>query len=258
MAVHKGKAKDVLELLPPLERASSESLREIFNLQTGLGVTMNELRKMLRGEGRAAALPIIGILPPQKGGEETQTAPFVSGTAIFKKDKMIDQINLKTTRGAMWLRQEIQDITVMIKMGEEKGFMAVKPILGNMRLLPQIDKGKWKMRVKIRAEGDLVQNGTNLDPMDPKVIKDIEQALNKQVKSRIQQTLSKVQKEMKADIFGFGTEFHRVYPKEWGKVEDNWDEVFPDVQVKLEVETYIRRPGMSTMPAGKPKEDMEE
>lgn len=80
--------------------------------------------------------------------------------------------------------------------------------------------------------------------------------MEKEVEKRIGATLRKVQKEMKADIFGFAESFHQKYPKQWANNKGHWEDIFPQVEVKVEVKAYIRRPGMSTAPQGVPKEEV--
>jgi spore germination protein KC len=80
----------------------------------------------------------------------------------------------------------------------------------------------------------------------PNNITMLERELESDLKGRIKLTLKKVQKEMKADIIGFGEAFHRKYPEEWLDVKERWDEVFPTVEVTLNIKSNVRRPGMST------------
>lgn len=63
----KGTAKDIIALFPPLERSSSEVLRELAKSNTLMGVTLKDLVLMLHDNGGHAALPIINKLPPEKG-----------------------------------------------------------------------------------------------------------------------------------------------------------------------------------------------
>jgi spore germination protein KC len=68
--------------------------------------------------------------------------------------------------------------------------------------------------------------------------------------------LAQVQKEMKADILGLAQDFHRFYPKQWNKVKDRWDEVFPSIQILTEVDVNINRPGLGTVPAAIPRDEV--
>lgn len=254
--VSKGRALDVLNIYPPLERYSSEVIRELSDLHIGMEVTLVDLRKMLRGEGGAAALPMIDIQKPKKGEEELAVAPYIFGTAIFKKDKMIGHISEQATRGVMWLTNEIQTTTVTVK--DKHGVVSLNPIREDTKLIPKVENGKWKIIAKIKTEGDMVQNGTHLNFMNPQLLKIAEKALQKDIETRIELALRKVQKEMKADVFGFAQQFHRYYPQQWRKVKDHWDEVFPQVEVVMDIQAYIRRPGLATVPGGIPETEVKE
>jgi len=46
-------------------------------------------------------------------------------------------------------------------------------------------------------------------------------------------------------IFGFGAEISRKYPKEWTDLKDTWDDEFPKLNVEIDVETSLRRSGLT-------------
>ncbi len=256
--VSKGTAKSVLELSPLVEQSSAEVLRELSESKLLLRVTAKDVLQMLSGDAGAAALPMVKILPPEKGTQELQTIAFIQRTAIFKKDKMVGDINDKLTRGVLWLRDEIKhaDVTVTPKGG--KGKITATLIRARTELIPKYEKGKWKMIVKATAEDDIILNGTKLNLMNPKYTKIIEKELAKETEKRIRDTLKKVQKEMKADIFGFAEIFHRKYPREWNRVKDRWEEIFPDVEVVVKTKAYVRRPGIGTTPQGLPEQEVKQ
>lgn len=258
MFVSKGVAADTLELFPPIERSSAEVMRKLSDLQIGIRVTLEQLSKMLKGESRAAALPIIYILPETKSSEPFQTIPYIFGTAVFKKDKMVGEISEKVTRGVMWVKNEIEEYTVTFKTEEEEGFVSLKPVKARVKLIPEIEGDQWRMTVKVRTEGDIVQNGTLLNPMNEELLSILEKAFVKDVTERIQLALREAQERLKADIFDFATEFYRKYPKQWELAKDQWDKKFPDVKVKVEVEAQILRPGLINTPGGMPKEEVKE
>ncbi|PDM41088.1 MULTISPECIES: Ger(x)C family spore germination protein [unclassified Geobacillus] len=254
--VSEGTAKSVLELVPPIEQSSSEVLRELSESQLLLRVTVKDVLQMLSGDAGAAALPMVKIKPPEEGKKELQPIAFIQRTAIFKKDKMIGDIDDQLTRGVLWLRNEIKEANITIKPKGEKGNITATLIRAHTELIPKYEKGKWKMIVKATAEDDIILNGTKLDLLNPKYTKMIEKELAKETNKRIRNTLKKVQKEMKADIFGFADTFHRKYPREWNRVKDRWEEIFPDVEVVVKTKVYVRRPGIDTAPQGLPEQEV--
>ncbi|WP_199425935.1 Ger(x)C family spore germination protein [Thermaerobacillus caldiproteolyticus] len=256
--VSKGTAKSVLELLPPIEQSSAEVLRELSESQLLLRVTIKEAMQMLSSDADAAALPMVKILPPEKGKKDLQTIAFIQRTAIFKKDKMIGDIDDKLTRGVLWLRNEIKRANVTVTLKGEKGNITATLIRAHTEFIPKYEKGKWKMIVKVTAEDDIILNGTKLDLLNPKYTKMIEKELENETNKRIRAALKTVQKEMKADIFDFADIFHRKYPREWNQVKNRWEQIFPTVEVIVETKAYVRRPGVNTAPQGLPEQEVKQ
>jgi len=244
--VSKQNAKEVLSLLPPLERDLSEVLRELGQHKLGLNITTKTLAQMLRSDSGDCALPWISILPPVEAKDPKQTIAYITGTAIFKKDKMIGLIDDSLTRGVLWLRDEIQLAVITIKPPHTKGYISVNLLQAESTLIPKIENGKWKIILKSESNSDIVQNTTNLDVTNPAVVKLLEHHLEQATEKRINLAREQVQKNLKADIFGFAEAFHRKYPDVWNKEKDRWHEIFPDVEVTFKTKNKIRRQGLTS------------
>lgn len=244
--VSKQKTKEILSLLPPLERDLSEVLRELSQHKLGMNVTTKILAQMLISDSGDCALPWISILPPEKAKDQKQTIAYITGTAIFKKDKMVGLIDDSVTRGVLWLRNEIRLAIITIKPPDTKGYISVNLLQAESTLIPKIENGKWKIILKTESNSDIVQNTTNLDVTDPAVVKLLEHQLEQMTEKRINLAREHVQKDMKVDIFGFAEAFHRKYPDVWNKEKDRWNEIFPDVEVTFKTKNKIRRQGLSS------------
>lgn len=247
--VSKGEAKPILESLPPLENYSGEVLRELSDLHIGMLVTMQDLDEMLTGTPRAAALPIVKILPPAKGQTKLQGIPYIVGTAVFKKDKMTGTMTEKETRGLLWLRDEVESYTVTFQPKGVKGKISLSPVSAKVKIIPQIINDKWKLLVKISTDGAVIQNGTNLNLSNPKSLKAAERAYQKDIENRIEMAFLHIQHK-KSDILGLGKDFYRKYPKQFNKVDNHWDEIFAEMEVEVDVVAHIRRQGYINKPAG--------
>ena len=54
-------------------------------------------------------------------------------------------------------------------------------------------------------------------------------------------------KKAKTDIFGFGDIVYRSYPRQWKTMKSDWhDHYFPQLEVNVTVEAFIRRTGLRT------------
>lgn len=253
--VSSGEAAKIMELNPPLELYIGEVLRKLSEEQVGVRVTVKDFEQMLTSDAEAPLLPLIKKIKTIAREKTDATIASIIGTAIFKKDKMIGQIDISVTRGMLWLRNEIgvTAVTINPKKGET---VSLDPIQERTKFLPSIENGRWKMLIKIKSEGTIVQNGSQFDMMSPNITKKLEKYLKKDITKRIHLCLTQVKDEMNADPFGFADAFHRKYPKQWEKVKDHWDEVLPQVDVKVELEARIRRPGLFTAPAGLKEEEV--
>jgi spore germination protein KC len=244
--VTKGTAKDVLALQPPLEKSSSEVLRELAISEVLMNVTLVELLQMLKGD--AAAIPMIDQLPSEGGQDPLQTIAYINRTAVFKQDKMIDSIDDKVTRGVLWLRDEIKEANITVKPEEANGYISMTLIRAHTELIPKLKDGKWEMTVKAEIEDDVILNESSLKLEDPKNSKFLEKELEKEIERRLKLTIDQVQKEMETDIFGFAEAFERKYPKKWNGVKDDWEEIFPEVEVKFDIEAHVLRTGAGSAP----------
>jgi spore germination protein KC len=250
------KAKEILNLMPPLERDISEVLRELAKMQVGLQVTTKDFSQMLLDSGDGA-IPWIKMLPPEEGGEKQQTIAFINGTAIFRNHKMVGQIDDNVTRGVLWLRNEIKLATISVKPKiKGGGYVSMNLLRAKSKIVPIIKSGNWKIILKAKADTDIIQNTTNLDMSDPTVVKPLEKQLNRELKNKVNAALKEVQKQYHSDIFGFSDAFHRKYPKIWAKEKDRWNEIFPNVEVIVNADIKIHRFGMSSTILNNPRKEV--
>ncbi|NSL52491.1 Ger(x)C family spore germination protein [Calidifontibacillus erzurumensis] len=252
--VSEGKATDILKVIPDFDKSSAEVARELANFQVGMNVTLKDLLEMLTSDVNTAALPLIEVDKAEQGKGGLR----VNGTAIFKRDKMVGKIGPELTRGLLWIRDEIRLAAVLVEPEDTEGGQVVFNLLrSHTELIPKIDKnGNLKMTLKVTTEDDVVENETKLNLLNAKLVNKLQKQLENRIKERIQDTLEEVQKNLKVDVFGFGQAFYRAYPKQWANLKENWDEVFPEVEVDIDVKAYIKRTGVSTTPQGVPEKEV--
>jgi spore germination protein KC len=256
--VSEGKASNLLKLIPPLERYSGEVLSKFSQHQeVGVDTTLSDISKDLTEASQSFSLPYIKRLKSDEYARKSyETIPTIVGTAIFKKDKMIGNIDLEETRGLLWLSRKIQKSTVSIKPEENENEVIMMPTSGSVRFKPQIINNQWIMNIQIQVAASIIQNETFLSLLQEDVITKLEKGLENKLRDRISKTLEKIQKEYQADVVGFGRRFHQKYPEQWKKVKDHWDEKFPEVDVKLSVNATIKRSGDIGGPEALPEEEV--
>lgn len=116
------------------------------------------------------------------------------------------------------------------------------PVSTDINLIPRIQDGEWTMMIHIKTNGITVQNNTQLDLNDSKSLRKTEEAYREKIEDRVSSAIKEAQ-QMKADIMQFGDKFHKKYPKEWDKVKDHWEEVYPEVRTTFMINAQISGQG---------------
>jgi len=259
--VSQGKAKEIISSLPHLEDTASETLHELAQFESGLHITMKDLFQMLKSQTGETTLPLIKVVQTKEEGKmKDKTQLIINGAALFKEDKMIGTMDQVETRGILWIRNEIKTATVTINIedGEGKGKVSLEMIRSSTELQPSIENGRWKMKIIITTEDDIIQNASNFDMRSPDIIHKIKMKAEKDIEDRVKQAVSIVKDDKKVDILTFGESFRRKYPKEWQKVKDKWEERFPEIEVEYDVTVKVLRPGEATEPPAVPDDKVKE
>jgi len=259
MFVSKGEAKEILALIPPLERYSIIALQKLTQAEKGMETNLINVDMGLMGDSEAVSMPYINkLVSGEPARKEHETIPYIEGTAVFQKDKMVGVLNMNETRGLLWLKDNVRGSTVSIKLEDEEGEISMTPTLGTVKYSPLIKDGTWIMNLQIDMEGDIVQNETHLNLMNENMINKLMSNFEEVLKERVAQALEKLQKEYQTDVIELGKRFHQKYPKEWHKEKHNWNEKFAEVKVNIDVHAKVRRPGYVGPPAGLPFDEVEE
>lgn len=76
------------------------------------------------------------------------------------------------------------------------------------------------------------------------IIMNMEKAIESEMMKAARRTISHM-KEVKADLIGIGEHISKYHPKEWDKIENDWDDIFSEVEINLNIDVKIRRIGLT-------------
>lgn len=273
MLVTPGRARDIIEAEPDIENLPSIGLRGLVERATvtSKSVVMdfkdfladlaskstspvaskveiypdNRTRESWGGQGGSA-----GTIGGQAGGGVVKSVEL-TGAAVFRQDKLVGWLNQEESTGLLWIQGKVQR-TITIVPGLDGKKMAIETTRTTSKLKPQLKGDRIVMTVQITQEGDIAEQMGQAKVDTPELVHRIDSRLAMQIKKQIEQTIKKAQRDLRADIFGFGAAVRRKYPKEWAEIEPNWPRLFPEVEVVIDVRTNIRRRNMTTDPPPKP------
>ncbi len=249
--VAKGEAKDILETISQLENTSAQDIGYLARAKTGFSINFKDFKVMLATKGSnpiASRVEIVerGVtLGPEKEKSVVHKGAALTGTAVFREEKLVGWLDESETRGLLWLRGEILKGVITLSSPTEPGKeISVEIMRGHTEVEPYYDGESVWFVVKIVVEGDLLEQQSSEDITERDVRKAIEEEMAREVEEKARLALDKAQGEYGVDIFGFGMAFHRKYPREWAELEDRWDEVFAGAYVDFVLESHLRRSGL--------------
>lgn len=251
-----GKAEDVVRAPSKEDLISAMHLNRLVedyeSTSKSIPVRLLDLSNMLYSDGKE---PVLGKV--QFYEEKGEPTFKMAGGGAFKGDKLIGWLDEEDARGYLWVNNDVNGGIITASKKEAK-----EPLKGNNgsqvmnsssfeeRISYEIIKTKSK--IKPILEGDVVRFVIDVDVtcnlgerMDHQETiaqegsKELEKILSQAVIREVQVIVDKAQKELKSDILGFGLAVNRKYPKYWAKHKEEWDEIFPKVEVEIVVKAIV-------------------
>ncbi|GAB6155057.1 Ger(x)C family spore germination protein [Desulfosporosinus burensis] len=243
MLVADEQAGDIFEVKPKLEKMPAINLANLLEAQAATSQTaaikLDDFVTRLISKTTAPFASFVKI-----SGQGSEKSLHVTGTAVFKEDKLIGELNKTETRGLLWVIDDVKSGIIDVECPEDDGKISLEIIRAQSKITPRISEDKVHIEVKIKEEGNIGSQSCSDNLQLPEAVAKLEAENNTIIESEVRAALSKAQK-LNADIFGFGDAVHQKFPKEWKELESNWDEIFPDLDVTVTVEGKIRRSGSS-------------
>lgn len=255
--VAEGEAKDILNAEPVFERVPATAIARLARGGAGFTIMLRNFYDRMARPGIHPAAPLVQVVTGEEGGmDKVRGQPArevrLSGAAAFKDDRMVGFFDDAETRGLLWLTGEVKRGVITVPcQREENGNASILIRDASTVIQPARSDGNVSITVQIRVEGDLSEvGGCALDLERPETIKRLEEAMVRDIQARVRAALRKAQEEFRADVFGFGRSVGHRFPSLWAELEDQWDDVFPEVDVEIQARAEIRRVGLHTEPLG--------
>lgn len=251
--VARGRAEDVLNRADPrLEQFPSEAITGLLRKTEGprlaFPVTLREFVMVLLTGGKDPVAPVLEAVSPYTpdGRRETQAGASleelaITGLAVFRGERLQGFLEDSLARGAMWGFGRMRGrFAFSFPAGRPLTLMNVK---SKSRLRPDLSGDRIIMNLEIEVGGILSDWYFLNRQVDPETLKSLERSAASTIAGEISDTLSLVQKQYRADIFGFGRAIERRDPSRWRSLKDRWYEIYPEIETRVKVKVTIREPG---------------
>jgi spore germination protein KC len=235
-------AKEILEQQSITTVIQSSEINRMLMSQKSLSkapvTAVYQFVDILSDNSRSAVIPAVGITENQHISDE------LFGTAVFKKDKLSGFLNGEDSKYFLFVRNKVRgglliqkekiegsDVKVSLEIFADKTYTKIKPVFSNGKLTMKVD-----VFVNV-AIGEL--EGTKNYMNEPGRTK-LQKAAEKSLENNIKQVIKKVQNEYGSDIFEFGRIVQDEMPDTWKELENDWEKIYKDLEVKVKAEIIIK------------------
>lgn len=195
-------------------------------------------------------------IPTKEKAEGFTKGIKLTGTAVFKKDKLVGFLDHTETRGLNFVRGKIKKTIINVpSLKEENGLVSIAITKIKSHVIPAISEGKPSFVIDVHVDGDIAEQQDSADYFgDLKTFAELELELQSAIENEINTTVNKAQKTFGSDILGFGTALAKTYPNEWEKEKDKWGDHFSTVNYQVKVDVKLRNLGLILKPIHPPQE----
>ncbi|HHV71379.1 MAG TPA: Ger(x)C family spore germination protein [Clostridia bacterium] len=241
--VAKGKAEEILKTKAKIEKSTALYLSMLpqnngkINEQITATVDLGTMIENLRADFDF----MLGVVQLEE--EEIS----LSGAAVFNGGKLVGYLFGDSLAGAQWLKGDIKSSRVIVDKPTGELNKAVC-LMGNVKtkLIPFINGNKIDFKLELITEGELLEiYPANQIIFTEEQITGIEKAIETKIISLCRESLRVLQEEMRTDVLMFEEHVRNKKYNFWEENRQDWDRLFSQAQIDLEVRARIRRVGLT-------------
>ena len=204
-------------------------------------VNLNSLIISLENQSKSAVVPLISI---GKSEINPQGKIEVDRTAIIKKDKLIGTLSHDESKSYMWLSDKKTGTVVVNPIKSEVPNRKVTVLIKKKfaKVVPYMAEDGIHFKIQCFGTAEIKETENFL--ITKESIDIIERNTETILKHQLSSLIEKLQHEFNADVIGFAESIYINDPKTWFKIEDHWNEMFPDAKYEINFNIELKRIGM--------------
>lgn len=184
----------------------------------------------------------------KQSSQQTSTLSSLEGFGLFDEDKLIGFLDANMARGMLFIIGEIGSTAISVKDNKDN-YVALEVMESKAKIIPDFEDPVSAV-IEITVKSNLDEYQESEEVLDEAYIKDLEEKLNQYIKNETLQTLSYLQ-DKQMDVIGIGDAFYHSNPVKWQDIEEDWKQIFSDLDIEVKVTSYIQYSYTTTNAVGK-------
>jgi spore germination protein KC len=259
------KAQDILGIKHGIEKLQANYIQGIIKREKiSPNATTSSVMDFIKKMPGEVIHPVTGVfkiidvksIPPEGTGSQQKQGLTLTGSAVFKKDKLVGFLNEEEALGLNILSGNKKDVPIHVPSPQNKtkdiciDINKIKP-----SIKPVIEGNKISFNIVIKAEGNITEVQDNFDISNLTNFERVNVEFSQYIEDKVKITLKKIQGDLKVDAVGFGNSLQQKYPKYWNGIKGQWDTIFPKVSFIITIDSSLKRTGLSLKPINAKKSD---
>lgn len=255
---HDSTAQEILSVLTPLEDVPASKMFKSLKVSEAVwgtteSVILDDLIQSLGSIDHSAVLPSIHIHGDADAGDFSSNIEKIDspaqlkygGLAIFKNYKLIGYLSEQESRDYNFLNNNIKSTFEIIACPEE-GKISTEIINSSTKMTGHFQNDVPSISIKLDIEQNVAEVSCSLDLTKSKTINALNKETSRQIKERLERTLQTIQQTYQADLLKFSNVLHREDYQAWNRIKKNWQTLYPNLEVQIEVDVHTKGVGTAT------------
>jgi spore germination protein KC len=168
----------------------------------------------------------------------------VASLGVFKKDKLYGWLTEDDCRAYNYIIGNVKSTGGYIEYEQNRVSLEVIKVKSKRKVY--MLNGKPAINVEIIVSQDISAITGNLDLTDEDIIEKVNDKVKEKTMALCNNVLKRAKEDFGSDIFGFGENIHRTYPKLWKGIKDDWNNEFTELPVNFTIKVEVNNLGSST------------
>ncbi|KAB3534868.1 Ger(x)C family spore germination protein [Alkaliphilus pronyensis] len=170
---------------------------------------------------------------------------ILSKIAVFKNDKLAGYLDHEDGQAYNLITNNFQIGLIVFETKDGSDKIVIEVLNSEAKITPKFINNQVHFDVKLEVEGSIAERM----PLHLKYYQidfnEIQEQFDIVLKDKLKRAFFIAQQHYKIDYFNFYKYFYREYPKEFKDMMDNWNNVFSNAKINIEINSKIEHTALN-------------
>ncbi|MDI9483521.1 MAG: Ger(x)C family spore germination protein [Bacillota bacterium] len=180
--------------------------------------------------------------------DELYSVAYIGGGAVIDRNKLAGWLSDDEIQGYLLIGNKLKRSIVYYEDQNGLEYNVTLDILqSNTKIsFPDASVNNLKAKISTKISAAIAEIDGAIEDLDPVFIKELEKKIKQKFISNMALTMDLAQNRFHTDFVEFHKELSAYHPAIWKQVKNDWRDIFPEIDVKYDVDLKIKQLGLLT------------